>query len=216
MTIIYMDESGDLGFDLNKKRTTRNFIITFLFSSKPRLADKIVSKVFKSIDQKKRLKHSGTLHCSHEHPKIRWKMLNLVKEYKDDLAIMVIRLNKKKVYTKLQNEKVVLYNYTTNILLDRILNRKLMPDGKDMRLVASRRETNKFMNENFKNYLNSQISNKHKINLKPEIKTPSEEKGLQVVDFISWAIFQKYENNEESYYNTIKDLIVEDNPLFGG
>ena len=143
-------------------------------------------------------------------------MLNLVKEYKDDLAIMVVRLNKKKVYTKLQNEKVVLYNYTTNILLDRILNRKLMPDGTDIRLVASRRETNKFMNENFKNYLNSQISNKYKINLKPEIKTPSEEKGLQVVDFISWAIFQKYENNEESYYNTIKDLIVEDNSLFGG
>jgi hypothetical protein len=25
-----------------------------------------------------------------------------------------------------------------------------------------------------------------------------------------------YENNDESYYNAIKDLIVEDNSLFGG
>ena len=141
-------------------------------------------------------------------------MLNLIKEYGDDLAIMVIRLNKKKVYAKLQNEKVLLYNYTTNILLDRIINRKLMPDDEDIRLVASRRETNKFMNENFKNYLDSQTNSKHKINLKSEIKTPSEEKGLQVVDFISWAIFQKYENFDESYYNIIKDLIVEDNSLF--
>ncbi len=98
---------------------------------------------------------------------------------------MVIRLNKKKVYAALQNEKVVLYNYTTNILLDRILNRKLMPDLDNISFVASRRETNKFMNENFKNYLNSQINNKHKINFKSCIKTPSEEKGLRVVDFIS-------------------------------
>jgi len=209
-----MDESGDLGFDLNKKRTTTNFIITFLFSHSDKIVNKIVTKTFRSIDQKKRLRHSGTLHCSHEHPKIRLRMLNLIKEYGDDLAIMVIRLNKKKVYAKLQNEKVLLYNYTTNILLDRIINRKLMPDGEDIRLVASRRETNKFMNENFKNYLDSQTNSKHKINLKSEIKTPSEEKGLQVVDFISWAIFQKYENFDESYYDIIKNLIVEDNSLF--
>jgi hypothetical protein len=127
MTVIYMDESGDLGFDLNKKRTSKNFLITFLFSSKPKLTDKIVSKIFKSMDQAKRSKHSGTLHCSHEHLKIKLKMLNLIKQHQDDLAIMVIRLNKQKVYARLQNEKDVLYNYTTNILLDRIFSRKLMP-----------------------------------------------------------------------------------------
>jgi len=85
-----MDESGDLGFDLSKARTSRNFIITFLFCSNPKITNKIVSKVFRSIDPKKRLKHSGTLHCSNEHPKIRWKMLSLILEHKKDLAIMVI------------------------------------------------------------------------------------------------------------------------------
>jgi len=96
-----------------------------------------------------------------------------------------------------------------------VSNRKLMPDLGNISFIASRRETNKFMNENFKNYLNSQVNHKHKINFKSHIKTPSEEKGLQVVDFISWAIFQKYENDEESYYDALKDLIVEDNALFG-
>jgi FAD synthase len=65
---------------------------------------------------------------------------------------MCIYLNKKKVYTKLQDEKHVLYNYVTNILLDRIFTKKLLK-GKDFKFIASRRETNKFLNENFKEYL---------------------------------------------------------------
>ena len=42
-------------------------------------------------------------------------------------------INKKKVYTKLQDEKQVLYNYVTNILLDRIISKKLIK-SKDKRV----------------------------------------------------------------------------------
>lgn len=42
---------------------------------------------------------------------------------------MTILLNKRKVYTRLQDEKVVLYNYVTNILLDRIFTKRLLPDS---------------------------------------------------------------------------------------
>ena len=37
---------------------------------------------------------------------------------------------------------------------------------------------------------------------------------LQAVDFVSWAIFRKYEYGDDSYYNLIKNKIVEENPLF--
>ncbi|MEK6715633.1 MAG: hypothetical protein AABY43_06275 [Candidatus Omnitrophota bacterium] len=37
---------------------------------------------------------------------------------------------------------------------------------------------------------------------------------LQVVDFISWAIFRKYEYRDESYYEMIRKKISEENPLF--
>ena len=47
-----------------------------------------------------------------------------------------------------------------------------------------------------------------------EIKTPSEEKSLQAVDFVSWAIFRKYEFGDDSYYNVVKEKIIEENPLF--
>lgn len=39
-------------------------------------------------------------------------------------------------------------------------------------------------------------------------------KGLQVVDFLSWAIFRKYEHGDDYFYNMIKNLIVEESSLF--
>lgn len=127
---------------------------------------------------------------------------------------MTIYLNKKRVYTKLQNEKQVLYNYVANILLDRVYSKKIVPVKSIIKLIASRREINKFLNENFKNYLNSQVENRHKIKMEVLIKSPYEEKSLQAVDFVSWAIFRKYEYGDDSYYNLIKNKIVEENPLF--
>ena len=52
-------------------------------------------------------------------------LLNMLREH-DDISVMVIRLNKKKVYTRLQDEKAVLYNYITNTLLDRIITKNLL------------------------------------------------------------------------------------------
>ena len=125
---------------------------------------------------------------------------------------MSIYLNKQKVYTRLQDEKHILYNYITNILIDRIMTKKLLSSN-DITLVASRRETNKFLNENFKNYL-EQSNNEKGMRLKVEIKTPTEEKCLQVVDACSWAIFRKYEHGDEQYYDIFKSKIIEENSLF--
>jgi len=81
-------------------------------------------------------------------------------------------------------------------------------------LIASKRETNKFLNGNFSEYLNHQAGSTHGIKLEIEIKTPADEKSLQIVDFVSWAIFRKYEHGDESYYEMIKEKIVEENGLF--
>jgi hypothetical protein len=96
-------------------------------------------------------------------------------------------------------------------LLDRIITKKLIPTDQKIQLIASRRETNHFLNENFKNY----IKNSSSAEIEVLVKTPSEEKGLQVADFISWSAFRKYEHQDEIYYDTIKSLVVEDKTLFG-
>lgn len=70
------------------------------------------------------------------------------------------------------------------------------------------------MNENFANYLQQQTANNHAINLEIMIKKPTEAKGLQVVDCLSWAMFRKYEHKDGSYAEVINTKIVEENGLF--
>lgn len=213
MAYIFMDESGCLGFDFSKSKTSQNFIITFLLVNNANILDKIVAKTFRAIPSKKRRSHAGTLHCNKEDNKTRTKLFSLLKDR--DISVMVISLNKNRVYSKLQDEKTILYNYVTNILLDRVARRKLLPINDKITLIASRRETNRFLNENFKRYLETQNSKTRKILLDVIIKPASAEKGLQIVDFLSWAIFRKYEHQDDYFYNMIKDLIVEESSLFG-
>lgn len=212
MAYIYLDESGDLGFDFTKARTTKYFIVTFLFAVEKKPIDNSVKKIFRGFPPKQIKVHPGVLHAVKESPKTRQKLLNELARL--DISILSIYLNKAKVYTKLQDEKQVLYNFVTNILLDRIMTKKLIPTKDPITLVASRRETNKFLNDNFKNYLETQVKTNHKLKIQIEIKTPSQEKGLQAVDFASWAIFRKREYDDESYFNIIKGKIVEESPLF--
>lgn len=208
---IFLDESGDLGFDFKKSRTTKYFLITFLFASEKRPIEKVVAKTHQTL-KKIHKKRGGVLHCHSESPATRRKLLQLL--CKKDCFIMTVYLNKKNVYTKLYEEKEVLYNYVTNILLDRIYHKKRIPINEKIILFASRKETNKFLNENFKTYLTNKLRINHKVQIGIVIKTPHEEKALQAVDFVSWSIFRKYEYGDESYYMIIKSKIIEENPLF--
>ena len=210
MSFIFMDESGDLGFDFSKQGTSSYFLVTFLFTGKKRPIEKCVKKVHSGL--RKKFRKIGVLHAYREEPVTRKRLLSCLA--KKDCKIMTILLNKRNVYTRLQNEKAVLYNYVTNILLDRIFTKKLLPSGGDVEIVASRRETNRFLNQSFQSYLSSQLAKNHDIKMRISIKTPFQEKALQAVDFVSWAIFRKYEHEDDTYYNIIRGKIVEENPLF--
>lgn len=211
MSYIFLDESGDLGFDFTKVRTSQYFVITLLFAKKKRPLEKVIRVAHKGLRKKYRMR-SDVLHAFHEEPATCTRVIKKLAE--KDCSIMTIYLNKKKVYTHFQDEKQVLYNYVVNILLDRIMTRRLIPVDGPIELVASRRETNKFFNENFRQYLERQILDHHQLNLTVKIKTPSEEKVLQAVDFASWAIFRKYEYKDDTYYQLLKESIVEEMPLF--
>lgn len=212
MAYIFMDESGDLGFDFRKKGTSRFFVVTLIFCSVRRPIEKVVKKTFKSLPLKVQRTHPGCLHATKERPKTRIKLLNLLNQ--QDLSIVAIYLNKEKVYTRLQDEKHVLYNYVTNILLDRLYNKKLVSTSEPIQLIASQRETNKFLNQNFKKYLEKQVAVRQKPRLSVLIKPPHSDKCLQAVDFACWAIYRKIEKRDVSYANYIRSKIVEESPLF--
>jgi len=211
MAYIFLDESGDLGFNFEKKRTSKFFVITVLFVEQKRTIEKLVRKIHSGLRKKYKVK-SSVLHATKEEPANIARVCRGLSE--KNCKIMTIYLDKSKVYTNLRDEKHILYNYIVNILLDRIINYRLVSKKDGITLVASRRETNKFLNQNFRDYLCRQIKSNHGAELKVEIKTPAEEKCLQAVDIASWSIFRKYEYGDDSYYQKLKQIIVEENALY--
>ena len=211
MPYIFIDESGDLGFNFKKKNTSKYFIITFLAVDIKRPFEKIVSKIHKNLRKKYKIR-SGVLHATHEEVSTRNRLCKALSE--KDCNIMVIYLEKEKILKKLNNEKDILYNMITKTLLDRILNKKLVNINETIQIIASRREISKFLNENFKKYLLEQIKKKHNISISVQVKTPAEEKILQLADVVSWSIFRKYEFDDNTYYKMIKNRIVEESCLY--
>lgn len=209
---VYMDESGDLGFDFTKPKTSRYFVVAFISTSHPRQLDKIIKKIFAGFSKIEVKNHHGTLHSYKEKPTTRLRLLNALA--RTDTTVLVLKLDKSRVYTRLHDEKHALYNYVVNILLDRMVSKKLVPHDMPIRFVASRRETSKFLNENFVNYMDQQVNGNHKIDISVDIIKPSQEKGLQVVDCVSWSYFRKYEHGDGSYADIMRDITVEEGKLF--
>lgn len=47
-----------------------------------------------------------------------------------------------------------------------------------------------------------------------ELHSSHENKSLQAIDFISWAIFRKYEHGDYEFYEIIKNKITDERLLF--
>ena len=75
MAYIFMGESGCLGFDFTKPKTSKRFIVSFLFSSNKKSLDRVVKKTFRAMSKQDRSVHIGTLHSNKERPRTRMNLL---------------------------------------------------------------------------------------------------------------------------------------------
>lgn len=205
---IFLDESGDLGFS---KKSSKWFLFTLVVTGEPRKLEKVIQKARKVLSKKHKRKYSE-LHAYHTDEITRKRILHSIAEL--DILIVTTILNKEKVYVGLQEQKNYLYNYTANILLDRLLNTNLIDIKHELILVADRKDTKKNLQENFISYITSAMKERRKGNFRMSLARSHDEKGLQAVDFISWAIFRKYERGDFDYYEIIKDKIVDERLLF--
>lgn len=208
MAYIFLDESGDLGF---KKSSSKWFLFTIAMIEEPRALERVIKRVWRSL--KKKHKRLGELHASREKDIIRKRILKQLNEL-NNLKVFCVILNKKKVYVDLQNQKNYLYNFTANILLDRLHNNVALNRKESIHLFIDRKDTKKILRENFINYLTGSMKNRHDGTFNVELHSSHENKSLQAVDFISWAIFRKYECGDYEYYEIIKSKIADERLLF--
>lgn len=200
MKYIFLDESGELGF---KKSSSSYFIITLLSCDEGEIYNlrRIMKKVRSKIIKKK-MKKFPELKGNNSSDKIREDVLDRFAKTKSEVFIII--LDKSKVYEYLKEKKNKLYNYISNLILN-----ECSLDESNINLIVDKSKTNRSLREDFDNYIRNNLNQKdHNCNLIIKHENSQKEGCLQVLDFISWAIFRNYEYKDSRFMEIVKDKIV--------
>jgi len=205
---IYIDESGDLGFDFTKGGTSRLFIATLLVvhnrDHNRRLVQAVTRTIKNKIRQRKGEKNPA-LELKGSKTEFSIKIYFLRQLRGVGIGIYSLILNKARVFEELRRNKTKLYNFLARLLIERcpfILAREKII------LVLDRSKNQREIRE-FNQYLLVQIQKlvPEKIPVEIYHRLSHESKGIQAVDLFSWGIFRKYERNDLTWYERFKERI---------
>jgi len=212
MWYLYLDESGDLGFDFVNKKPSKFFTITILAVSSQDDNRKLIKAVKKTIARKlnskrKRKRIEEELKGSRTVLPIKKYLFNQVKNI--PFGIYSITLNKRRVFERLIKQKERVYNFLARKVLDKIPFEKV--DGERIELIIDKSKGKPEVVE-FNSYIRSQLQ------ARIDPKTPLEiyhwdskqVAGLQLCDMFCWGIFVFHERKNNEWRSIFQKKIMLD------
>jgi Protein of unknown function (DUF3800) len=207
---LYLDESGDLGFDFGNKKPSRFFVITLLALTEAkaiRIVDKAVTRTLdKKLNHKsKNRRLISELKGSSTTLPIKKYFLSHIDRGLLDVSLYAIVLDKLALLAKIQNPiKERVYNHMTHQILERVP----FPAVGHVNLVVDRSKNDLGIRE-FNDYLYANLSLCLNLETKLYISHDSSEKHkcIQAADLFCYGIARKYELKDESWYSLFKDKI---------
>lgn len=204
MTYIFLDESGDLGFNFDKKGTTKHFIVACVVTEQKRPLEKIIKTEF----TKRRKGKTGPIHAHKERASTVTRILQKIQ--RKDCAIYAVVVDKKKFRAISTIQIHIIYNLVVNTLLELLYQSKVL-SSQAVHLIISQRETSAYLNTELRSYIRKNHRSKQ---LTITIRPPHAEKVLQIADIISWTIFQKFEYGDDMFYRLIESKMTKPHTLF--
>lgn len=208
MWYLYLDESGDLGFDFVNKNPTDYFTVTILavqgVDNNRRLINAVKHTIKRKLNPKhKRIRLAEELKGSSSTLEVKRYFFEQAR--KIPFTLFALTLNKRKVYERLTREKERVYNYIARKVLDKIRfeNAKVKID-----LIVDRSKGKKEIRE-FNQYVFNQLQARIAPNvpLNIEHRNSIVYKGLQAADLFCWGIFRTYEKNDHEWFSLFKEKI---------
>lgn len=206
MWYLYLDESGDLGFDFVNKKPSKFFTVTILAvrgENNRKLTKAVKITLRRKFTKKQKVEELKGSKCSIN---VKKYFFNQVKDLK--FALYAITLNKVKVFERLRQDKERVYNFIARQVLDQIPF-----SNADLRveIIIDKSKTKKNIAE-FNKYILRQIKSKFdpKVPLDVYHLNSKLNLGLQAVDIFCWGIFRKYERNDKEWYEIFREKIVYD------
>lgn len=208
MWYLYLDESGDLGFDFVNKKPTKYFTVCILATSHRASYCGIRAAVKKTVKRKLRRmeREVGELKGNNTSIAVKRYFWELIKDLK--FGIYAVTLNKEQLFEKLRREKARTYNFISRLVIDEIPFEKARTR---VQLVIdkskSKREILDFNKYIFRN-LEGRIDPNAPINIDHSLS--HQDTVLQAADMFTWGIFRKYERRDEEWYTLFKEKILMD------
>jgi hypothetical protein len=202
MIYLYLDESGDLGFDFFAKKPSKYFTVTILFVKGAGNNKQMINAVKKTVRRKlprEQAEMKGTKDS------LRMKKYFFKQIADIPFSIYAVTLNKRRVYEKLFKQKDRVYNFIARNVMDRI---PLENASTRITVIIDKSKSKREIKE-FNEYLIRHIKGR----IEPRVPldlyhwTSHENKGLQAVDSFSWGIFRKYEKNDCKWLDIFKEKI---------
>lgn len=208
MFYLYLDESGDLGFDFVNKKPTKFFTICILTvkgaESRKRIAKMIERTLRRKLNPKnKRRRIVHELKATSTTLQIKQYFYRNIRNA--DFSIYSLTLNKKRLYPNLINDKSRVYNWIARMLLDQI---DFSDAQTQVNLVIDKSKSKPEIAE-FDRYVLWNLKGKinPKIPLSIAHKDSREDLCLNVADLFSWGIFRKYEKKDSAWYKVYQEKI---------
>lgn len=194
---VFIDETGDLG-----KKGSKNFIITAVWTDNPKKFKRLV-KNLRRYKFKKQLKNASELKANSSSKELRENLLKKFNDIDSARAHSII-LEKEKVYSEfLKNDKHKLYNYVCGVLAS-----TMSIDSKHLIIRIDYSKGKQALREDFDNYIQDKCKeNKWNRSIEVYHSWSHAWEGLQIADFVSWAVFQKFEHNNDSYLKIIEKKV---------
>ncbi|MFW0777483.1 MAG: DUF3800 domain-containing protein [Rickettsiales bacterium] len=214
--LIFLDESGDLGFDLSKQGASRKFVITILICHTTEIHQLFQKAVKRTLRHKinpkskrKRIVHelkgsSTTIQVKEyffrQLPKTGWEVHSII-------------LNKSRVFDHLRTKqgKKKLYNFLARKLLENI---SLQNGGNAVNLIVDRCKNTEEIKD-FNSYITNQLE--ALLPLETDLYITHENSqssaGLQAVDMFCWGIGKKHNNPSEKgreWYMLFNSKIIQE------
>jgi hypothetical protein len=201
---LYLDESGDLGFDFVNSKPSRYFTLCILATSHPETNRRFGYAVKKTL--KRKMPGKNELKATNTNLTVKkyvWAMIA-----SDKFGVYTLTLNKLRVYDRLAENRERVYNFISRLVIDKIPFEKAR--GR-IQLIIDRSKGRRQIAE-FNTYLARQLSAR----ISPDIPIDfvhadsCQYAGIQLADLFAWGIFRKYERDDTQWYDVYKEKVLLD------
>jgi Protein of unknown function (DUF3800) len=204
---IYIDESGDLGWTLDKPNrsggSSKFVTITGIVISQDeeKYISRFIAEVYKKYNLTTNIEKKGANFIP-EHSKYITSQINKIISKSNSLKIISITVNKLKVFDSLRKDKNIFYNYVLGLLL-----KSEIVQHNDVEIILDKRTIKVSHGESFPDYIKTEIWGQGlDINISCNFVESTKNKMIWFADWYANFIWRKHEDNESSSYDLLLKL----------